>query len=122
MNVVVSNPEYMRTNIMSVVEITDANFDEVVLGSELPVLCSFGAEEWCSPCRAMKPMLEKLAEEYDGKAVVAKLDVDMAPKTAAKYGVRSVPTIMVFRDAGVSKKTVGMTPREKLVEMIGEVG
>ncbi|HTJ84313.1 MAG TPA: thioredoxin, partial [Polyangiaceae bacterium] len=76
---------------------TDVNFESDVLGSGTPVLVDFTAT-WCGPCKALAPIVEKLADEYEGKVRVGKLDIDDAPATAAKYGVRSVPTVMVFKN------------------------
>lgn len=102
---------------MSVIDITDANFDEVVLGSALPFVLKLGAD-WCSPCRQLAPIIEKLAIEYDGKANVGVMDVDNSPLVSARYGVRSVPAVFIFKNGGVSKKLVGMTTREKLIEIM----
>ena len=92
-------------------EITDTTFDEVVLKSEKPVLVDFWAA-WCGPCRMAGPIIEELSKEYEGKAVVGKVDVDANQEFAAKFGVRNIPTVLVFdkgelvgRHVGVSSKT-----------------
>jgi thioredoxin 1 len=86
--------------------LTDQNFDEVVLKSEQPVLVDFSAA-WCPPCRAMAPWIEKLAEELAGRAVVATIDVDESPQTAHRFGITSMPTLMVFKGGRVVEQTLG---------------
>lgn len=88
------------------IEITDSNFDEVVLKSTKPVLIDFWAA-WCGPCRMIAPMVEDLARELDGQAVIGKLDVDKNPDTSVKYGVMSIPTLLIFKDGQVVDKHVG---------------
>jgi thioredoxin 1 len=97
----------------------DDNFDQEVLKSDVPVIVDFTAT-WCGPCKALAPIIEQLANELDGKARVGKLDVDDAPATAGKYGVRGVPTIMVFKQGQRSAQHVGLTTKQKLVELIGQ--
>jgi thioredoxin 1 len=97
---------------------TDVNFESDVLGSGTPVLVDFTAT-WCGPCKALAPIVEKLADEYEGKVRVGKLDIDDAPATAAKYGVRSVPTVMVFKNGQKVAQHVGLTNRDKLVALLG---
>jgi thioredoxin 1 len=97
---------------------TDANFEADVLGSGTPVLVDFTAT-WCGPCKALAPIVEKLADEYEGKIRVGKLDIDDAPGVAAKYGVRSVPTVMVFKNGQKVAQHVGLTNRDKLVALLG---
>lgn len=92
--------------------LTDANFDEVI-NSGKPVLVDFWAE-WCGPCKMIGPVVEELAGDYDGKAVIAKLNVDENPQTTAKFGVRSIPTLLVFKGGQVVDKQVGAVPKSVL--------
>ncbi|NJB83406.1 thioredoxin [Wenyingzhuangia aestuarii] len=91
-------------------EITDATFEEVVLKSDKPVLVDFWAA-WCGPCRMVAPIIDELTEEYDGKAVIGKVDVDANQEFAAKYGVRNIPTVLVFKGGEVVDKQVGVAPK-----------
>ncbi len=91
-------------------EITDGNFEQVVLNSDKPVLVDFWAQ-WCGPCRMVGPIVEEIATEYDGKAVVGKIDIDANQEFAAKYGVRNIPTVLVFKNGEVVEKQVGAAPK-----------
>ena len=97
---------------------TDGNFEAEVLKSDLPVLVDFTAT-WCGPCKALGPIVEKLADEYEGKVKVGKLDIDEARNTAAKYGIKSVPSVMVFRGGQKTGEHIGLTTRDKLIKLIG---
>ncbi len=98
-------------------ELTDSNFDEVVLKSDKPVLVDFWAE-WCGPCRMVAPIVSEIATEYDGKAVVGKLDVDSNPEVATRYGIRNIPTILFFKNGEVADKQVGAVPKSVLTSKI----
>ena len=91
-------------------EITDANFDEIVLKSDKPVLVDFWAE-WCGPCRMVGPVVEELHGDYEGKAVVGKVNVDNNPEISAKYGIRNIPTVLFFKNGEVVDKQVGAAPK-----------
>lgn len=94
-------------------EFTDANFDELVLQSDKPVIVDFWAE-WCGPCRMVGPIVEELGKEYDGKAVVGKLNVDHNPGITMKYGIRNIPTILFFKGGEQVDKQVGAVPKQVL--------
>ncbi len=102
----------------NVLVFTDANFESEVLKSDVPVLVDFTAT-WCGPCKALAPIVEKLADEFAGKVKVGKLDIDDAPIVTRKYGVRSVPTVMVFKGGQKSGQHAGLTNKEKLVSLLG---
>ncbi len=92
---------------------TSANFDAEVLGSSMPVLVDFFAV-WCGPCKMMAPAIEKLAEEYEGKAVVGKLDVDESMDIAGRYGVMNIPTLIIFKNGEIVSKFVGLQNKNEL--------
>ena len=95
----------------------DQNFEAEVLKSDVPVLVDFTAT-WCGPCRQLAPIVEKLADEFQGKVKVGKLDIDSAPEVTRKYGVRSVPTVIVFQGRNKTGQHVGLTDRTKLVKLL----
>ena len=98
-------------------EITDATFDQVVLKSDKPVLVDFWAA-WCGPCRMVGPVIDQISEEYQGKAVVGKVDVDANQEFAAKYGVRNIPTVLLFNKGELVGRQVGVAPKQTYAESI----
>ena len=100
-------------------EITDANFEEVVLKSDKPVLVDFWAA-WCGPCRMLAPIVEELSLEFAGKAVIGKMDIDSQTTYAAKYGIRNIPTVLIFKDGEIVKRQVGVAPKSTYENLINE--
>ena len=101
------------------VEINEAKFDEMVLKSETPVLVDFWAP-WCGPCRMVAPVVEELADEYEGKVSFVKVNVDDNPKTASQYGVMSIPTLIVFKGGQPVSNIVGFRPKPELKKNLDE--
>ncbi len=97
-------------------EVTDSNFDELIQGDK-PVLVDFWAE-WCGPCKMIGPVVEQLAGEYEGQAVVGKMDVDVNAQIPAKFGIRSIPTLMIFKDGIMVDKVVGAVPKGVLEDKL----
>ena len=93
--------------------LTDANFDELVLKSDKPVLVDFWAE-WCGPCRMVGPSVEELSKEYEGKAVIGKMDVDSNPNVSMQFGIRNIPALLYFKDGKVVDKQIGAVPKSVL--------
>ena len=98
-------------------DVNDAEFGAEVIDSDIPVLVDFWAE-WCCPCKMIAPVVEELAGEYEGKAKFVKLNVDFNPETSAKYGVRSIPTLLIFKGGEVASMKVGALPKSKLAEWV----
>ena len=98
-------------------DVTDATFEEEVLKAEMPVLVDFWAE-WCAPCRQLTPTVEAVAQKYDGKAKFVKLNVDDSMLTGQRYGIRGIPTLIVFKNGNESERVVGTTSKENISRMI----
>jgi len=98
------------------IEITDANFDEIIKTGQ-PVLVDFWAE-WCGPCKMIGPVVEELAGEFEGKAVIGKVNVDDNPAVSARFGIRSIPTLLVFKNGEIVDKQVGAVPKTALADKI----
>ncbi len=104
---------------MKPVELTDSNFQNEVLQSDKPVLIDFWAA-WCGPCKMIAPMVEELANEYDGKLKVGKLDVDSNQQTSMQYGIRSIPTLLIFKGGKVVDQLIGAVPKKMLAEKVAK--
>jgi len=101
-------------------ELTDSNFNQEVLKSDVPVLVDFWAA-WCMPCKNIAPIIEELSKEYDGKMKFGKLNVENSQSVSRQYGIRSIPTLLIFKDGEVATQIVGMQPKRKLQEKILEI-
>ncbi len=99
------------------IEVNENDFDVTVLKSEVPILVDFWAP-WCGPCRVVAPMVEALAEEYDNKVKFAKVNVDIEPRLATRYGIRSIPTLLIFKEGKPVKQLIGAQPRDELKKAI----
>jgi thioredoxin 1 len=96
------------------IDVTDATFEEVVLKSDKPVIVDFWAE-WCGPCRMVGPLVKEIGTDFEGRAVITKLDVDNNPEVSAKFGIRNIPTILFFKNGEIVDKQVGAVPKNVLV-------
>lgn len=96
-------------------QVEDANFDEVVLKADLPVLVDFWAP-WCMPCRMMAPTVEEIAREYQGRLIVAKMNTDENPSTPGKFGIMGIPTLILFKDGKEVERVVGVRPKQALIK------
>ena len=101
----------------NLVHVTDTSFESDVLQSEIPALIDFWAA-WCGPCKMIAPLLEELSDEYAGRIKVCKIDVDSNPQTAAKYNVRGIPTLLVFKNGSIEATKVGALSKSQLVEFV----
>ncbi len=101
------------------VEVTDSSFDEQVLNAPGPILVDFWAE-WCGPCKQIAPSLEEIASEMDGKITIAKINIDENPETPGRYGVRGIPTLMIFKNGSVADTKVGALPKGQLSSWVEE--
>jgi thioredoxin 1 len=105
---------------MSLVEITDDNFETEVIKSDKPVLIDFWAV-WCGPCKLIAPIVEELSTEYDGKVKIGKLDVDSNQQTSIKFGVRSIPTLLLFKEGKLKETIIGAVPKKNIVDKLNSV-
>src|SRR2546423_15521828 len=110
-------PDYWREQMQ---EVTDQSFEQDVLKSEVPVLVDFWAE-WCGPCKMLAPTVEKVAGEYEGKAKVVKLNIDDNNQVAQQYGIKGIPTLILFKNGSEADRTVGLTTKDNISRMIDRV-
>ena len=106
---------------MATVKVTDESFDRDVLQASKPVLVDFWAE-WCGPCRQLAPALDQIAEELSDQVTVAKVNIEESPTTPSRYGVRGIPTMMLFKDGKMASMIVGARPKQKILEWLSESG
>ena len=106
---------------MSTVAVTDASFDKDVLHADRPVLVDFWAE-WCGPCKQIAPALEQISDELAGQVTVAKLNIEESPTTPSRYGVRGIPTMMLFKGGQMASMKVGAMPKQKILDWLNEAG
>ena len=107
----------LQKNINMALELNDSIFEEKVLKSDKPVLVDFWAE-WCGPCRMVGPIIDELNKDFEGKAVIGKIDVDANQEFAAKYGVRNIPTVLLFKDGELVSRQVGVAPKKTYEDAI----
>ena len=106
---------------MSTVPVTDESFEQAVLKAEGPVLVDFWAE-WCGPCKQIAPALDQISEELAGQVTIAKVNIEDSPTTPSRYGVRGIPTMMLFKDGHMASMKVGAMPKAKILEWLAETG
>ena len=104
----------------SVVHVTESNFEEEVVKSDVPVLVDFWAE-WCGPCKMIAPILDEIAKEYGEKLKICKIDVDSNPDIAPKFGIRGIPTLIMFKDGNAESTKVGAVSKSQLIEFVDEI-
>src|ERR1700755_757383 len=115
----VRKPLTRKENFMSTVKVTDESFEKDVLQAAGPVLVDFWAE-WCGPCKQIAPALEQIADELDGSVTVAKLNIEESPTTPSRYGVRGIPTMMLFKDGQMASMKVGGMHKQTILECLNE--
>lgn len=106
---------------MTTVKVTDESFEQDVLKADKPVLVDFWAE-WCGPCKQIAPALEQIAQELGGQVTIAKVNIEDSPSTPSRYGVRGIPTLMLFKDGQMASMKVGAMPKAKILEWLSEAG
>ena len=106
---------------MTTVKVTDESFEKDVLQAESPVLVDFWAE-WCGPCKQIAPALEQISDELAGRVTIAKLNIEESPATPSRYGVRGIPTMMLFKGGQMASMKVGAMPKQKILEWLNETG
>jgi thioredoxin 1 len=111
------SPEVNATS--GILEVTDANFEQAVLKSDQPVLVDFWAA-WCGPCKALSPVVDEVASAYNGKVKVGKMDVDQNPSTPQRYGVRGIPTLLIFKNGQVQEQIVGLVARDRIEKALNK--
>ncbi len=104
----------------NIIEVTEATFEETIVRSAQPVMVDFWAD-WCPPCKMIAPVMEDLAAEYEGRVKVCKVNVDNNPKLASRFGVRSIPTILFFKDGEIKDQVIGALPRNQFVERLNKL-
>lgn len=102
------------------IALTDDSFEHEVLESTAPVLVDFWAA-WCGPCKMIAPIVEELSSEYEGKAKICKIDVDSAQKTATEFGIRSIPTLLIFKEGKIADQVIGAVPKQQITEKLDAV-
>ena len=102
------------------IQLTDANFEQEILQADTPALVDFWAE-WCAPCRMISPIVEEVAKEFEGRLKVGSVDVDSEQQTAIKYGIRSIPTLVLFKNGQAADQVVGVVPKSALVEKLDKL-
>jgi thioredoxin 1 len=116
-----ADPAQEERSQMSTVKVTDETFEQDVLKAQTPVLVDFWAE-WCGPCKQIAPALEQIAEELGGQVTIAKVNIEDSPTTPSRYGVRGIPTLMLFKDGQMASMKVGAMPKAKILEWLTEAG
>ena len=106
---------------MATVKVTDESFETDVLKADKPVLVDFWAE-WCGPCKQIAPALDQISEEFAGEVTVAKVNIEESPSTPTRYGVRGIPTLMLFKDGQMASMKVGAMPKQKILEWLNDAG